>query len=48
MAAVAAAASESGRGGRDRWQCHERGVYETWVPGNEVTDDRVVDHPYVL
>ncbi|WP_233196877.1 hypothetical protein [Verrucosispora sp. ts21] len=29
-------------------QCHERGVYETWVPGNEVTDDRVVDHPYVL
>ncbi|MFI7076112.1 hypothetical protein ACIBO1_02315 [Micromonospora sp. NPDC049903] len=29
-------------------QCHERGVYETWAPGAEVTDDRVVDHPYVL
>ncbi|MEW2473404.1 hypothetical protein AB0875_06380 [Micromonospora gifhornensis] len=29
-------------------QCHERGVYETWAPGSEVTDDRVIDHPYVL
>ncbi|MEV6815305.1 hypothetical protein [Micromonospora sp. NPDC051296] len=29
-------------------QCHERGVYEVWAPGNEVTDDQVVDHPYVL
>ncbi|MER5455497.1 hypothetical protein ABT008_12005 [Micromonospora sp. NPDC002389] len=29
-------------------QCHERGVYETWAPGAEVTNDRVVDHPYVL
>ncbi|MEV6689998.1 hypothetical protein AB0M35_00785 [Micromonospora sp. NPDC051196] len=29
-------------------QCHERGVYELWAPGNEVTDDRVVDHSYVL
>ncbi|MER7457207.1 hypothetical protein [Micromonospora sp. NPDC126480] len=29
-------------------QCHERGVYETWAPGTEVTDDRVVDHPYVI
>lgn len=27
-------------------QCHERGVYETWAPGAEVTDDRVVDLPY--
>lgn len=29
-------------------QCHERGVYETWAPGVEVTDDRVVDHAYVI
>ena len=29
-------------------QCHERGVYETWAPDAEVTDDRAVDHPYVL
>ncbi|MGN9889921.1 hypothetical protein [Micromonospora sp. L31] len=29
-------------------QCHERGVYETWAPGAEVTDDQVVDQPYVL
>ncbi|MFF5174282.1 hypothetical protein ACFY3U_16810 [Micromonospora sp. NPDC000089] len=29
-------------------QCHERGVYETWAPGTEVTDDRVVDLPYAL
>lgn len=27
-------------------QCHERGVYETWGPGAEVADDRVVDLPY--
>ncbi|MDM4722401.1 hypothetical protein QTQ03_23465 [Micromonospora sp. WMMA1363] len=29
-------------------QCHERGIYEAWAPGTEVTDDQVVDHPYVL
>ncbi|MEH1100417.1 hypothetical protein [Micromonospora sp. CPCC 205561] len=29
-------------------QCQERGVYETWAPGAEVTDDRVVDLPYQL
>ncbi|WP_307868520.1 hypothetical protein [Micromonospora sp. C95] len=29
-------------------QCQERGVYETWAPGGEVTDDQVVDHPYLL
>lgn len=29
-------------------QCHERGVYETWAPGTEVTDDQVVDVPYAL
>ncbi|BCL15551.1 hypothetical protein [Micromonospora sagamiensis] len=29
-------------------QCHERGVYETWAPATEVTDDRVVDLPYLL
>ncbi|PZF99168.1 hypothetical protein [Micromonospora deserti] len=29
-------------------QCQERGVYETWAPGPEVTDDQVVDHPYRL
>ncbi|MFC4148461.1 hypothetical protein ACFO0M_19585 [Micromonospora mangrovi] len=29
-------------------QCHERGVYETWAPGAEVTDDRIVDLPYGL
>ncbi|MDG4803033.1 hypothetical protein [Micromonospora sp. WMMD980] len=27
-------------------QCHERGVYEVWAPGAELTDDRVVDLPY--
>jgi hypothetical protein len=27
-------------------QCHERGVYETWAPVTEVTDDRGVDLPY--
>ncbi|MFC0029055.1 hypothetical protein ACFFMM_05895 [Micromonospora chaiyaphumensis] len=27
-------------------QCHERGVYETWAPGAELTDDQVVDLPY--
>ncbi|MFJ8576868.1 hypothetical protein [Micromonospora sp. NPDC093277] len=27
-------------------QCHERGVYETWAPGAEVTDDQVADLPY--
>ncbi|MBQ1076258.1 hypothetical protein KBX06_24320 [Micromonospora sp. C31] len=27
-------------------QCQERGVYETWAPAAEVTDDRVVDLPY--
>ncbi|MCZ7439892.1 hypothetical protein O7598_26060 [Micromonospora sp. WMMC241] len=27
-------------------QCHERGVYEVWAPGVELTDDRVVDVPY--
>ncbi|MEU1964952.1 hypothetical protein ABZ541_00720 [Micromonospora sediminicola] len=27
-------------------QCHERGVYEVWAPGGELTDDRVVDLPY--
>ncbi|MEV4488996.1 hypothetical protein AB0K04_02645 [Micromonospora coxensis] len=29
-------------------QCQERGVYEVWAPGAEVTDDRVVDVPYRL
>ncbi|TDB76629.1 hypothetical protein [Micromonospora sp. KC723] len=29
-------------------QCQERGVYEVWAPGPEVTDDRVVDVPYPL
>nr|MDT0658137.1 hypothetical protein [Micromonospora sp. DSM 115978] len=29
-------------------QCHERGVYEVWAPGTEVTDDRWLDVPYVL
>jgi hypothetical protein len=29
-------------------QCHDRGVYETWAPGAEVTDDRVVDVRYPL
>jgi hypothetical protein len=24
-------------------QCHERGVYEAWAPGAEVTDDQLVD-----
>ncbi|MET9298333.1 hypothetical protein ABZX66_03340 [Micromonospora aurantiaca] len=27
-------------------QCLERGVYEVWAPGAELTDDRVVDLPY--
>ncbi|MEH0823725.1 hypothetical protein V6U84_26530, partial [Micromonospora sp. CPCC 205714] len=27
-------------------QCLERGVYEVWAPGGELTDDRVVDLPY--
>ncbi|MCW3840193.1 hypothetical protein ONA70_08800 [Micromonospora yasonensis] len=27
-------------------QCHERGVYEAWAPGAEVTGDEVVDLPY--
>lgn len=27
-------------------QCHERGVYETWAPGAELTDDQVVDLRY--
>ncbi|MGN9764711.1 hypothetical protein ACTMS2_06035 [Micromonospora sp. SD12] len=27
-------------------QCQERGVYETWAPAAEATDDRVVDLPY--
>ncbi|WDZ86726.1 hypothetical protein [Micromonospora cathayae] len=26
-------------------QCQERGVYETWAPAVEVTDDRIVDLP---
>jgi hypothetical protein len=29
-------------------QCQERGVHESWAPASEVTDDRVVDLPYVL
>ncbi|MER7888405.1 hypothetical protein ABTX15_01085 [Micromonospora sp. NPDC094482] len=29
-------------------QCHDRGVYETWAPGAEVTDDQVTDIPYAL
>ncbi|MGK5738240.1 hypothetical protein [Micromonospora sp. URMC 103] len=29
-------------------QCHDRGVYETWAPGAEVTDDQVVNLPYAL
>ncbi|MGC5332752.1 hypothetical protein [Micromonospora sp. DT62] len=29
-------------------QCQERGVYETWAPASEITDDRVVDLPYAL
>ncbi|MEU8296566.1 hypothetical protein AB0C04_04685 [Micromonospora sp. NPDC048909] len=29
-------------------QCHDRGVYETWAPGAEVTDDQVTDIPYTL
>ncbi|MEU4777670.1 hypothetical protein [Micromonospora sp. NPDC023633] len=29
-------------------QCQERGVYETWAPAAEVTDDHVVDLPYEL
>ncbi|WBB77572.1 hypothetical protein O7606_14910 [Micromonospora sp. WMMD882] len=28
--------------------CQERGVYETWAPAVEVTDDRIVDLPYLL
>ena len=27
-------------------QCLERGVYEVWAPGGELTEDRVVDLPY--
>ncbi|MFC3504239.1 hypothetical protein ACFOOK_25185 [Micromonospora krabiensis] len=29
-------------------QCHDRGVYEVWAPGAEVTDDQVVHVPYAL
>ncbi|RKN23770.1 hypothetical protein D7147_01605 [Micromonospora musae] len=29
-------------------QCHDRGVYEVWAPGPEVTDVQVVDFPYHL
>ena len=29
-------------------QCYERGVYETWAPTVDVTDDRIVDIPYPL
>ncbi|MFJ6199787.1 hypothetical protein [Micromonospora sp. NPDC092111] len=29
-------------------QCHERGVYETWAPAPEVTDDQVVDLSYLV
>jgi hypothetical protein len=29
-------------------QCLERGVYEVWAPGNEVTDDRWLDVTYRL
>ncbi|SCE81088.1 hypothetical protein GA0070607_1859 [Micromonospora coriariae] len=29
-------------------QCHDRGVYETWAPGAEVTDDQVMDTRYAL
>ena len=27
-------------------QCYERGVYEAWAPGAEVTDDQVMDTRY--
>ena len=27
-------------------QCLERGVYEVWAPGGELTEDRMVDLPY--
>jgi len=29
-------------------QCYERGVYESWAPAVEVTDDRVIDIDYQL
>ncbi|MFI7607028.1 hypothetical protein ACIBTV_18065 [Micromonospora sp. NPDC049366] len=29
-------------------QCHDRGIYEVWAPGAEVTDDQVVHVPYAL
>lgn len=29
-------------------QCHERGVYEVWAPGPEVTDDQVMDTRYAM
>ncbi|WP_422771885.1 hypothetical protein ACN28C_01850 [Plantactinospora sp. WMMC1484] len=29
-------------------QCYERGVYEAWAPGVEITDDQLVDNPYTL
>ncbi|RKR88644.1 hypothetical protein BDK92_2973 [Micromonospora pisi] len=27
-------------------QCYERGVYESWAPAQEITDDRMIDLPY--
>ena len=27
-------------------QCYERGIYESWAPAQEVTDDRLIDLPY--
>lgn len=29
-------------------QCHERGVYETWAPANELLERSTADHPYRL
>ncbi|GAB3946379.1 hypothetical protein GCM10027614_39810 [Micromonospora vulcania] len=29
-------------------QCHDRGVYEAWAPGAEVTDDQVMDTRYAM
>ncbi|WP_410809968.1 hypothetical protein [Micromonospora sp. 067-2] len=29
-------------------QCHDRGVYEAWAPGAEVTDDQVMDTRYTM
>lgn len=29
-------------------QCHDRGIYETWAPGAEVSDDQVMDTRYVM